>query len=88
VKKLLCIISCEKAESHFIEITINYGFKICYTTEKQGKKWFACVTRDIADKYHDIFTRESENSAIKQLSHLHYKNLQILEIAAPHFFIF
>jgi hypothetical protein len=58
--------------------------KLCRVGEKQ-EKWFACVTSDIAGKYHDIFARESEKSAIKQLSYLHYENLQILGIATPHF---
>jgi hypothetical protein len=39
----------------------------------------------IMNKYLDIFARESEKSASKQLSHLHYKNLQIIRIVAPQF---
>jgi hypothetical protein len=38
-------------------------------------------------KYLDIFGRESGKSGSKQLSHLHYENLQILRIAAPQFFL-
>jgi hypothetical protein len=41
----------------------------------------------IVGKYLDIFARESEKSASKQLSHLHYENLQILRITAPQFFL-
>jgi hypothetical protein len=52
---------------------------------RNRKKQFTRVTSDIVGKYHDIFTRESEKSAIKQLFYLHYENLQILEINAPHF---
>jgi hypothetical protein len=39
----------------------------------------------IVGKYLDIFARESKKSTSKQLSHLHYKNLQILKITAPQF---
>jgi hypothetical protein len=39
----------------------------------------------IVGKYLDIFAREYGKSASKQLSHLHYENLQILRIAATQF---
>jgi hypothetical protein len=39
----------------------------------------------IVSKYLDIFARESEKSASKQLSHLHYENLKILRIVVPQF---
>jgi hypothetical protein len=39
----------------------------------------------IMGKYLDIFVRKSKTSTSKQLSHLHYKNLQILKSVAPQF---
>jgi hypothetical protein len=66
----------------------NHQFLISDQTDpgEFQKMWPNFLTLNVG-KYLDIFSRESEKSASKQLSHLHYENLQILRITAPQFFI-
>jgi hypothetical protein len=40
----------------------------------------------IVGKYLNIFVKESKKSSTKQLSYLHYENLQIIRIVASQFF--
>jgi hypothetical protein len=76
----------------FLEFTLvffTYFFYIFFEFLKISKFEFQKMRLNfltlIVGKYLDIFAREFEKSASKQLSHLHYKNLQILRIAAPQF---
>jgi hypothetical protein len=50
------------------------------------KMWLNFLTL-IVGKYLNIYARESEKCASKQLSHLHYENLKILRIIVPQFFL-